>query len=152
MIRRVCAKSAMSESLKLRSLERARGFAAGLEKTQGSRGIAAASRLLYTVAASGRSPTSSAERPGHVAEWLRSGLQNRLRRFNSGRGLQQLYQYLRRVPSQRAAGRFCPARDSVGTLPPRHRKLSLESLIGTILPVFGKSFPFSFQGTFSLSY
>jgi hypothetical protein len=24
---------------------------------------------------------------GHVAEWLRSGLQNRLRRFNSGRGL-----------------------------------------------------------------
>jgi hypothetical protein len=26
--------------------------------------------------------------PGHVAEWLRSGLQNRLRRFNSGRGLQ----------------------------------------------------------------
>ena len=26
---------------------------------------------------------------GHVAEWLRSGLQNRLPRFNSGRGLQQ---------------------------------------------------------------
>src|SRR6202034_2964334 len=26
--------------------------------------------------------------PGHVAEWLRSGLQNRLPRFNSGRGLQ----------------------------------------------------------------
>jgi hypothetical protein len=25
---------------------------------------------------------------GHVAEWLRSGLQNRLPRFNSGRGLQ----------------------------------------------------------------
>jgi hypothetical protein len=25
---------------------------------------------------------------GHVAEWLRSGLQNRLLRFNSGRGLQ----------------------------------------------------------------
>jgi hypothetical protein len=24
---------------------------------------------------------------GHVAEWLRSGLQNRLPRFNSGRGL-----------------------------------------------------------------
>lgn len=24
---------------------------------------------------------------GHVAEWLRSGLQNRLLRFNSGRGL-----------------------------------------------------------------
>jgi hypothetical protein len=27
---------------------------------------------------------------GHVAEWLRSGLQNRLPRFNSGRGLQQI--------------------------------------------------------------
>ena len=26
---------------------------------------------------------------GHVAEWLRSGLQNRLPRFNSGRGLQE---------------------------------------------------------------
>jgi hypothetical protein len=25
---------------------------------------------------------------GHVAEWLRNGLQNRVRRFNSGRGLQ----------------------------------------------------------------
>ena len=25
---------------------------------------------------------------GHVAEWLRSGLQNRIPRFNSGRGLQ----------------------------------------------------------------
>jgi hypothetical protein len=27
---------------------------------------------------------------GHVAEWLRSGLQNRLHQFNSGRGLQYL--------------------------------------------------------------
>src|SRR6266516_1342957 len=27
---------------------------------------------------------------GHVAEWLRSGLQNRLPRFNSGRGLQEI--------------------------------------------------------------
>src|ERR1700722_2082084 len=26
---------------------------------------------------------------GHVAEWLRNGLQNRVPRFNSGRGLQQ---------------------------------------------------------------
>jgi hypothetical protein len=26
---------------------------------------------------------------GHVAEWLRSGLQNRLHQFNSGRGLHQ---------------------------------------------------------------
>ncbi len=31
------------------------------------------------------------ERLGHVAEWLRSGLQNRLRRFNSGRGLHSFY-------------------------------------------------------------
>ena len=27
---------------------------------------------------------------GHVAEWLRNGLQNRVPRFNSGRGLQPL--------------------------------------------------------------
>jgi hypothetical protein len=27
---------------------------------------------------------------GHVAEWLRSGLQNRLPRFNSGRGLHKI--------------------------------------------------------------
>jgi hypothetical protein len=27
---------------------------------------------------------------GHVAEWLRNGLQNRVPRFNSGRGLQQI--------------------------------------------------------------
>jgi hypothetical protein len=29
----------------------------------------------------------SASNKGHVAEWLRTGLQNRARRFNSGRGL-----------------------------------------------------------------
>jgi hypothetical protein len=33
----------------------------------------------------------SAARWGHVAEWLRSGLQNRLHQFNSGRGLQSNY-------------------------------------------------------------
>ena len=32
-------------------------------------------------------PYKSAPRWGHVAEWLRSGLQNRLHQFNSGRGL-----------------------------------------------------------------
>ena len=32
---------------------------------------------------------------GHVAEWLRSGLQNRIPRFNSGRGLQQSNQALK---------------------------------------------------------
>src|ERR1700731_1472028 len=34
---------------------------------------------------------------GHVAEWLRSGLQNRLPRFNSGRGLHSQNQWLRRL-------------------------------------------------------
>jgi hypothetical protein len=29
----------------------------------------------------------SAPRWGHVAEWLRNGLQNRVHQFNSGRGL-----------------------------------------------------------------
>jgi hypothetical protein len=32
---------------------------------------------------------------GHVAEWLRSGLQNRLHQFNSGRGLHQSNQQLK---------------------------------------------------------
>jgi hypothetical protein len=31
---------------------------------------------------------------GHVAEWLRNGLQNRVLRFNSGRGLHQYNQWL----------------------------------------------------------
>src|SRR5258708_39116048 len=34
------------------------------------------------------SDPTSALRRGHVAEWLRNGLQNRVPRFNSGRGLQ----------------------------------------------------------------
>src|SRR5262245_23682063 len=33
---------------------------------------------------------------GHVAEWLRNGLQNRVLRFNSGRGL-QVFNYLAEV-------------------------------------------------------
>src|SRR5262245_18645580 len=32
---------------------------------------------------------------GHVAEWLRNGLQNRVPRFNSGRGLHLKFQELR---------------------------------------------------------
>ena len=36
----------------------------------------------------------SAPQWGHVAEWLRSGLQNRLHQFNSGRGLHHLHQWL----------------------------------------------------------
>jgi hypothetical protein len=35
------------------------------------------------------SNSASALRRGHVAEWLRNGLQNRVPRFNSGRGLQR---------------------------------------------------------------
>jgi hypothetical protein len=31
---------------------------------------------------------------GHVAEWLRNGLQNRVHQFNSGRGLHQYNQRL----------------------------------------------------------
>jgi hypothetical protein len=31
---------------------------------------------------------------GHVAEWLRNGLQNRVHQFNSGRGLHQYNQCL----------------------------------------------------------
>ena len=31
---------------------------------------------------------------GHVAEWLRNGLQNRVHQFNSGRGLHQSNQQL----------------------------------------------------------
>ncbi len=34
---------------------------------------------------------------GHVAEWLRNGLQNRVLRFNSGRGLHQYNQMLRLI-------------------------------------------------------
>src|ERR1700683_2358578 len=41
---------------------------------------------------------------GHVAEWLRSGLQNRLPRFNSGRGLQP--SLAQRVKVARTAARY----------------------------------------------
>src|SRR5262249_9134433 len=43
---------------------------------------------VIAMAAAGGSPHTP--QAGHVAEWLRSGLQNRLRRFNSGRGLHPL--------------------------------------------------------------
>jgi hypothetical protein len=39
-------------------------------------------------------PYKSAPRWGHVAEWLRAGLQNRLHQFDSGRGLHQYNQRL----------------------------------------------------------
>ena len=48
---------------------------------------------------------------GHVAEWLRSGLQNRLPRFNSGRGLHQLPQALSPI----VAPDYLVARMALGT-------------------------------------
>ena len=54
-----------------------------LERNNPARNIAAKGALRYRDAPS----AVFSKRPGHVAEWLRSGLQNRLRRFNSGRGL-----------------------------------------------------------------
>ena len=64
-------------------------------KTGGAgRAVAAFGSLLYSEpdqAPSGHSfPQLRTE--GHVAEWLRNGLQNRVPRFNSGRGLQQPHQ------------------------------------------------------------
>jgi hypothetical protein len=55
-----------------------------MHKGEGTAGVAASPGVLYTRAAA-RSAAF-----GHVAEWLRSGLQNRLLRFNSGRGLHSL--------------------------------------------------------------
>jgi hypothetical protein len=40
---------------------------------------------------------------GHVAEWLRNGLQNRVPRFNSGRGLHQ-YASAREYSREKALG------------------------------------------------
>jgi hypothetical protein len=42
-------------------------------------------------------PYMSAPRWGHVAEWLRNGLQNRVHQFNSGRGLHPYNQWLRPI-------------------------------------------------------
>jgi hypothetical protein len=56
-----------------------------------------------------RPPHSIAEAGnGHVAEWLRNGLQNRVPQFNSGRGLQynqQLKGFPLFTPMQRAVPR-----------------------------------------------
>src|SRR5437762_12540393 len=80
-----------------------------MEKTQGSGGIAAPASLLYTGRALRPELKSSADIPGHVAEWLRSGLQNRLRRFNSGRGLHYPFKQLSAFPKatrERDSGRL----------------------------------------------
>src|SRR5690349_10664967 len=62
--------------------------------------IAGEGSLLYGGAPSRRQ--RSADIPGHVAEWLRNGLQNRVPRFNSGRGLHFL-RYLQINPRRRRA-------------------------------------------------
>ena len=50
----------------------------------GSKAVATASFVLT----SAKPFLSELNTLGHVAEWLRNGLQNRVPRFNSGRGLQ----------------------------------------------------------------
>ena len=42
---------------------------------------------------------------GHVAEWLRSGLQIRVFRFDSGRGLQYFFPLLKNAPPRAATTR-----------------------------------------------
>jgi hypothetical protein len=56
----------------------------------------------------------SAARWGHVAEWLRSGLQNRLHQFNSGRGLQSNYLIFQNKP---IPGLFCRSGRAVHYVP-----------------------------------
>jgi hypothetical protein len=41
---------------------------------------------------------------GHVAEWLRNGLQNRVHQFNSGRGLHHTINGLHLIVGEAAAG------------------------------------------------
>jgi len=53
-----------------------RGVQAGLGPIRRARLVAYPGEAVYEFAAW-----------GHVAEWLRNGLQNRVLRFNSGRGL-----------------------------------------------------------------
>jgi hypothetical protein len=60
---------------------RRRSNDAAIRKRQG--GIVAATGVCYQDAPSG----GARRRNGHVAEWLRSGLQIRIPRFDSGRGL-----------------------------------------------------------------
>ena len=45
---------------------------------------------------------------GHVAEWLRNGLQNRVHQFNSGRGLHQYNQWLALIVEETARGSASP--------------------------------------------
>lgn len=74
--------------------------AAGRGREGGTRRLYAVWRLSLhpgiaslTIDPTGSGPSRSAQ--GHVAEWLRNGLQNRVLRFNSGRGLHLSNQRLR---------------------------------------------------------
>ena len=77
---------------------RLRRFGAWADRPRRARGtapLAADRRLLLhpcaaTLTIGASRAGAGAPWQGHVAEWLRSGLQNRLRRFNSGRGLHSL--------------------------------------------------------------
>ena len=59
---------------------------------------------------------------GHVAEWLRNGLQNRVPRFNSGRGLQASSWQSARIGFRRRISRFASSGPFVigqgGSVPP----------------------------------
>src|SRR5437763_17077580 len=46
---------------------------------------------------------------GHVAEWLRNGLQNRVLRFNSGRGLHLTFYFTERCFTDRESRKSGPA-------------------------------------------
>ena len=97
MVRRACAKSTIAsppsrKPEEVRDLVRQRPAKRKVRAPRAGTRCAAASAALPLQPRScmrGALPAGacSAEIPGHVAEWLRSGLQNRLRRFNSGRGL-----------------------------------------------------------------
>src|SRR5262249_48116851 len=69
------------------------------DQTGGGRRVAARSSLLYIPEPIHAAPQGAAP-DGHVAEWLRNGLQNRVPRFNSGRGLQQKQGLRGRPPSK----------------------------------------------------
>ncbi len=83
-----------------------RGFcAARPAKRQASGSVVDLHWLLYRLWVLGEAVGQSAKRyrpDGLVAEWLRSGLQIRVRRFDSGRGLQPS------LPKERRFGRLRP--------------------------------------------
>ncbi len=67
---------------------------------------------------------------GHVADWLRSGLQNRLPRFNSGRGLHKINELVRRSFEKRssASGSSIECRAVFRRLPRRPPSLRLKNV------------------------